>query len=98
MDKGLSKEQSAAIRHDTGPALVTAGPGSGKTTVITERIRYLVCERKVDPGGILTITFTNAAADEMKKRIGYVEGLFIGTIHAYALYLLSIYGLNEKAL
>ena len=87
MDKGLSKEQSAAIRHDTGPALVTAGPGSGKTTVITERIRYLVCERKVDPGGILTITFTNAAADEMKRRTSVLlpsqaPYLTFGTFHS----------------
>jgi len=50
------------------------------------------------PERIVVITFTTAAADEMRKRIGYVDGLFIGTIHAYALYLLSVYGLNEKAL
>jgi len=50
------------------------------------------------PERMVVITFTTAAADEMKKRIGYVDGLFIGTIHAYAFYLLSIYGLNEKAL
>lgn len=87
MDKRLSKEQLAAIRHDTGPALVTAGPGSGKTTVITERIRYLVRERSVDPGGILTITFTNAAAEEMKRRTGKLlpdtaSYLTFGTFHS----------------
>ncbi|MBQ7464331.1 MAG: UvrD-helicase domain-containing protein, partial [Lachnospiraceae bacterium] len=87
MDKKLSAEQLAAIRHDTGPALVTAGPGSGKTTVITERIRYLVRERSVDPGGILTITFTNAAAEEMKRRTGKIlpdtaSYLTFGTFHS----------------
>ncbi len=50
------------------------------------------------PERMVVITFTTAAADEMKKRIGFVENLFIGTIHAYAYYILSIYGLNDKAL
>lgn len=102
MDKELSKEQHAAIRHDTGPALVTAGPGSGKTTVITERIRYLVRERKVDPGGLLTITFTNAAADEMKKRTAdlmpdQAPYLTFGTFHSvFFLILKHSFDLNSS--
>ena len=54
--------QKQAIRHKEGPAIVLAGPGSGKTTVITNRIRYLTEKAGVDPSGILVITFTRAAA------------------------------------
>ena len=63
--KGLNvnEAQSKAISHGEGPMLVLAGPGSGKTLVITQRIRYLIEEYKADPGQILVITFTKAAAD-----------------------------------
>ena len=60
--------QKQAIRHKEGPAIVLAGPGSGKTTVITNRIRYLTEKAGVDPSGILVITFTRAAAREMRER------------------------------
>ena len=60
--------QKKAIRHREGPALVLAGPGSGKTTVITNRVRYLTEKAGVDPSRILVITFTRAAAREMKER------------------------------
>lgn len=60
--------QKKAIRHGDGPALVLAGPGSGKTTVITSRVRFLTEKRGVSPGNILVITFTRAAATEMKER------------------------------
>lgn len=60
--------QKKAIRHGEGPALVLAGPGSGKTTVITSRVRFLTEKRGVNPGNILVITFTRAAAAEMKER------------------------------
>lgn len=64
----FTEEQSVAISHNTGPMLVLAGPGSGKTTVITERVRYLIEACGVYPGNILVITFTKAAAEEMKER------------------------------
>ncbi len=64
----FTEKQIEAITHNTGPMLVLAGPGSGKTTVITERIRYLIEGYGVNPGNILVITFTKAAADEMKER------------------------------
>lgn len=64
----FNEAQTEAIRHHQGPALVLAGPGSGKTTVITNRIRYLTEEYGADPGSILVITFTRAAAREMKER------------------------------
>lgn len=66
--------QAEAIRHTTGPMLVLAGPGSGKTTVITQRTRYLILEAGVDPSHILVITFTKAAAMEMKERFCRLMG------------------------
>ena len=62
----LNDAQSKAVSHFEGPMLVLAGPGSGKTRVITERIRYLVQEKGVYPASILVITFTRASAMEMK--------------------------------
>lgn len=60
--------QLQAIRHKDGPMMVLAGPGSGKTTVITHRVKYLVDDCGVEPGNILVITFTRAAAEEMQHR------------------------------
>lgn len=60
--------QKAAVTHDKGPMLVLAGPGSGKTFTITHRIKYLTEECRVNPSSILVITFTKAAATEMKER------------------------------
>lgn len=80
-----SKAQRAAIEHDKGPMLVLAGPGSGKTFVITQRTKYLIEQHGVDPRTILVITFTKAAAAEMKgrfARICDVAGVTFGTFHA----------------
>lgn len=79
--------QKEAVLHHKGPMLVLAGPGSGKTFTITHRISHLIEEYKVDPSSILVITFTKAAAREMKERF---EGLCkegggrvtFGTFHA----------------
>lgn len=62
------ESQLQAIRHKDGPMMVLAGPGSGKTTVITHRVKYLVENHGTDPGSILVITFTRAAAEEMQAR------------------------------
>ncbi len=83
----LNEAQNQAVSHFEGPMLVLAGPGSGKTRVITERIRYLVEEKKVAPASILVITFTRAAAMEMKQRYqnlssGHTGGVHFGTFHA----------------
>lgn len=83
----LNAAQQEAVTHFNGPMLVLAGPGSGKTRVITERVRYLVEEKKVMPAGILVITFTKAAAIEMKQRYQRLSksrtgGVHFGTFHA----------------
>lgn len=81
------ESQLQAIEHFEGPMMVLAGPGSGKTTVITNRVKNLIQERKVEPGSILVITFTKAAAEEMKQRFTtLMEGrrlpVSFGTFHA----------------
>ncbi len=77
----FTEEQRLAITHMDGPMLVLAGPGSGKTTVITERVRYLIEECGVHPGNILVITFTKAAAEEMKERYEAKAGAVKGTVN-----------------
>ena len=81
------EEQARAIRHKDGPMLVLAGPGSGKTLVITYRTKYLIEHWKVNPDRILVVTFTNAAAREMKERFtrmtnGSCPGVTFGTFHS----------------
>lgn len=65
----FNASQTRAIHHKNGPMLVLAGPGSGKTLVITERTKYLIEECGIDPAQILVITFTKAAATEMKRQV-----------------------------
>jgi DNA helicase-2/ATP-dependent DNA helicase PcrA len=84
---GMNHAQQQAVRHKDGPMLVLAGPGSGKTLVITERTKYLIEECNVPEEQILVITFTKAAANEMKerflaKRKTSRTGVNFGTFHA----------------
>lgn len=85
----LNEQQKAAVSHVGGPALVLAGPGSGKTTVITARAAYLCLEAGVNPRRILTMTFSRAAAREMRTRFDRVYGDAVGqrmrfsTIHSF---------------
>ncbi len=83
----LNPEQREAAGHFEGPLLVLAGAGSGKTRVLTTRIAWLVEEMGVDPGSILSLTFTNKAAGEMRERVRArlgrePTGMWIGTFHA----------------
>src|ERR1035437_2932953 len=84
----LDLHQSQAVKHEIGPLLIIAGAGTGKTTVITERIKHLVIKKKVEPSSILALTFTEKAAKEMTDRIdrampyGYTQ-MWISTFHAF---------------
>ena len=83
----FNEAQIQAIQHNKGPCMVIAGPGSGKTTVLTHRVRYLIDRCGVKPSDILVITFTKAAAEQMKFKFkGLSEGrssaVTFGTFHA----------------
>lgn len=87
-------KQEKAIRHADGPAMVLAGPGSGKTFVTVERIRNLITSQGADPAHILVITFTRAAASEMKERFlalmeKEVLPVWFGTFHAMFYHILK---------
>ncbi len=90
---GLNENQTRAVSHGAGPALVLAGAGSGKTRVLTRRLAHLIFERGVSPHSILAITFTNKAAREMRHRCEIlletdVANMWIGTFHATCLRIL----------
>ncbi|MBM7614913.1 ATP-dependent helicase [Alkaliphilus hydrothermalis] len=107
----LNKQQRKAVQHHKGPCMVYAGPGSGKTTVITYRLTHLIQHFKVNPQNILVITFTKASAEEMKQRFeklncssgpqgssvnfGTFHSIFFRVIRSYAGYDLSSI-LSEK--
>ena len=95
----LNKEQRAAVVYNKGPLLIVAGAGTGKTTVITQRIVYLIEKGEAKPEEILAVTFTEKAAAEMEERVdvllpyGYVD-LWISTFHSFCERILRDYALD----
>ena len=94
----FNKSQTSAIRHKDGPVLVLAGPGSGKTATLVERTKNLIQQHGVNPSNILVITFTKAAANEMKSRFeremtsynGAYGRVTFGTFHAIFFMVLKL--------
>ncbi len=86
--KDLNSEQKEAVTHDQGPLLIIAGAGTGKTTVITRRLAWLIFSQKAKAEEILALTFTDKAAEEMEERVdrllpyGYVD-LWVSTFHSF---------------
>ncbi len=95
----LNKEQKQAVEHSDGPLLIVAGAGTGKTTVVTERIHWLIEEQKLRADEILALTFTDKAAGEMEERVdkllpyGYVD-LWISTFHAFCERIVKAHALD----
>ncbi len=86
--RDLNPPQQEAVRHVHGPLLILAGAGSGKTTVITRRIAWLIEEEGVSPASILAVTFTNKAAEEMRERVQRLvsvpsQQLWVSTFHSF---------------
>jgi len=98
-EKKLNKEQLEAIKHKEEPLLIIAGAGTGKTTVITERIKYLIFSKLAKPQEILALTFTEKAAREMEERVdiampyGYTQ-MWISTFHSFCDRILRQEALN----
>ena len=100
--EGLTPSQCEAVEHFEGPLLILAGPGSGKTRVVTHRIARLL-DRGVPAHQILALTFTNKAADEMRQRVAALapgEDVWLGTFHRFCARLLrryaSLVGLGDN--
>src|ERR687891_2881248 len=91
--ENLTEPQREAVMHRDGPMLVLAGPGSGKTRVITHRIAYLI-ESGVPASQILALTFTNKAADEMQRRVAELSPgsrVWLSTFHRFGAMILRRY-------
>jgi DNA helicase-2/ATP-dependent DNA helicase PcrA len=97
--RGLNREQRQAVTHGDGPLLVVAGPGTGKTEVITRRVAWLIATKRARPSEILALTFTDAAAAEMQSRVDVLvpygrADAAIHTFHAFGDRLIREFGLE----
>ena len=97
----LNKEQRIAVHHESGPMLIVAGPGTGKTRTITHRVAYLIEQKQEPPETILAITFTNKAAKEMRIRLELLLGSphhfpLVTTFHAFCYKILKEQEINKK--
>lgn len=98
--KDLNPEQQEAVRYTSGPSIILAGAGSGKTRVLIHKVAYLLAEKICHPEEILMITFTNKAAGEMKERMKRMSGGgdsriklgYIGTFHSFCARILRFSG------
>lgn len=94
----LSDEQRRAVEHTGGPLIVLAGPGTGKTRVITARVAHMIRQRGVRPESVLAVTFTNKAAGELRDRLGNLldpyaaQGVRASTLHSLGVHLLQRFG------
>jgi DNA helicase-2/ATP-dependent DNA helicase PcrA len=94
----LNEQQQKAVTYCEGPQLVVAGPGSGKTRVLTYKIAYLVDNLGLNPSEILAVTFTNKAANEIKNRVSVLlqnrnlDGIWMGTFHGICARILRLWG------
>ncbi len=89
----LNPQQIEAVKYTTGPSIILAGAGSGKTRVLVQKVLYLIYEKRITPLNILMITFTNKAANEMKERVKTHLG-FTGTFHGLCASILRRKGEN----
>ena len=93
---GLSPRQREAVQHESGPLLIVAGPGSGKTRVMAHRVAHLITERDVAPWRILAVTFTNKAARELRERCNSLvpesaDALQVRTFHSFCAQVLRMF-------
>lgn len=99
----LNTDQQNAVNHEFGPALIIAGPGSGKTTVITHHINFLISKLHYSPGEILVISFSKASANEMKQRFNQinpsaVSDILFGTFHSVFYKFIRSFSFNVPTL
>ncbi len=97
VEEECTEAQKEAVKYNSGPLLIIAGPGTGKTRVLIEKVAYLIKREKTDPESILVITFTEKAAEELKNRLTKCIGLDaekmqVSTIHSFCNRILREYG------
>src|SRR5262245_65950220 len=87
---GLNAAQTAAVTHAAGPLLIIAGAGTGKTTVVTRRIAYLIATRRARPSEILALTFTDKAAVEMEERVDTLGPYGYGHVQLFSFHAFGV--------